>query len=91
MLYRVIVGRPAFTQQRVSEPTSTPADPYAVADLPIALCHALRVGLAVTPDDRFQSATELEAAFEAALDGRSDELLATRARSLAAREPWTSA
>ena len=89
VLYRVIVGRPAFTQQRVSEPNSTPADPYAMGDLPIALCHALRVGLAVSPGDRFQTATELEAAFEAALDGRSDDLLATRARSLATREPWT--
>ncbi len=90
VLYRVIVGRPAFTQQRVSEPDSTPADPYAVGDLPIALCHALRVGLAVNPDDRFQTATELEAAFESALDGRLDELIAARARSLVTREPWTS-
>jgi serine/threonine protein kinase len=90
VLYRVIVGRPAFTQQRVTDPRSTPADPYVVGDLPIALCHALRVGLAALPGDRFQTATELEAAFEAALDGRVDEALATRARSLATREPWRS-
>ena len=84
VLYRVIVGRPAFTQQRVSDPSSTPADPYAMGDLPIALCHALRVGLATLPGDRFQTATELEAA----LDGRVDEVLAARARVLATRDPW---
>ena len=87
VLYRVIVGRPAFTAQRVSEPKQTPADPYAIGDISRELCHALRVGLAA-PDERFQTAAELEAAFEAALDGRADAQLAQRAHALALREPW---
>jgi len=87
VLYRVIVGRPAFTAQRVTEPNQTPADPYALGEIPVGLCDALRVGLS-GPDDRFQTAAELEAAFEAALDGRADEAIAARARTQTARAPW---
>ncbi len=87
VLYRVIVGRPAFTTERITNPKATPPDPYALGVSP-DLCNVLRIGLAA-PADRFASASELEAAFEAAFDGRLDSSLVVRAAALRMREPWT--
>jgi serine/threonine protein kinase len=87
VLYRVLAGRPAFTTERVKDPKLAPPDP-GVLGVPPALCHVLRIALAHDPADRFASASELEAAFEAAFEDRLEEPIAVRAQRLAAREPW---
>jgi serine/threonine-protein kinase len=77
VLYRVLAGRPAFTSaERAKAP-----DPYAIPNLPFDLRHALRIGLAPSPRDRYASAIELEAAFDAAFEGRLDPALRARAKA----------
>jgi predicted Ser/Thr protein kinase len=72
VVYRAMTGRPAFTSPdplevaRIARSVGVP-DPLAVApDLPPRLVAALMRGLAPYARDRYQSARELCAAFEAA-------------------------
>jgi eukaryotic-like serine/threonine-protein kinase len=90
VLYRAIAGRPAFTANRISERTSHPPDPYALAleGIPLDVCHVIRIGVSSVPSDRFASASELESAIEAAFAGRLDDGLRERAGALRLREPW---
>ena len=87
VIFRTLAGRPAFTGMRPER--QHPPDPYRIANLPLDLRHALRIGLAMEPADRFASAIELEAAFDAAFEGRLDAALRARALALKAREPWS--
>ncbi|NMC69862.1 MAG: serine/threonine protein kinase, partial [Myxococcales bacterium] len=96
VLYRALVGRPAFTSADPAEALrrlreAGPPDPRACAELPEDLVLALRLGLARRPAERFGSARELCDAFAQALDGRLDERLRRRARELLRREPWSGA
>jgi serine/threonine-protein kinase len=72
VIYRALVGRPAFTADRVGKPTEPPPDP-STSGVPADICDVLRVGLST----RFSSATELEAAFEVAFAKAAEGALAT--------------
>jgi len=89
VVFRVLAGRPAFTAARVGNAHMRPPDLDGIAELPRDVGHVLRIGLADAPEDRFASASELEAAFEAAFETRLDEAVRARARALRERDPWT--
>ena len=93
VLYRALVGRPAFTSADPAEaarrPTEAgPPDPQACVELPRELALVLRIGLAARPADRFADARELTDAFVQACDARLDERFRRRALELLRREPW---
>jgi serine/threonine protein kinase len=92
VLYRALVGRPAFALRSPAEveaaATAGPPDPRTYAELSADLEIVLRIGLAARPADRFASAGELEAAFAAALDDRLPGPLRRRGAELLARAPW---
>jgi serine/threonine-protein kinase len=89
VIYRAATGRPAWTTESALAATrSQPGDPCRNGELPGDVGLALRIGLATAAADRFHTASELAAAFDTAFDGRLDEALRRRARTLLAREPW---
>ncbi len=88
VLFRVLAGRPAFTQSRVTSADQRPPDPTRIPDLPPDVGLVLRIGLATAPADRFVSATDFEAALDAAFDGRLGDAIRGRARALLVQEPW---
>lgn len=96
VLYRAIVGRPAFTWTDPAEAargleSTGPPDPRASVAISEDLMLALRLGLARRPSDRFAGARETADAFAQALDDRLDERFRRRARDLLRREPWGAA
>ncbi|MBI5490380.1 MAG: protein kinase [Deltaproteobacteria bacterium] len=96
VLYRALVGRPAFTvhdpEQVVRRVAAEgPPDPRAYAELSRPLALALRLGLAARPDDRPASALALAALFDQAFDGKLDPTWRKRAGELLRREPWGAA
>ncbi|MBI5499003.1 MAG: protein kinase [Deltaproteobacteria bacterium] len=95
VLYRALVGRPAFTVHDPEEmvrraAAEGPPDPRACADVSRPLALALRLGLASRPDDRPASALELAALFDQAFSGRLDAAWRKRAADVLRREPWGS-
>lgn len=88
VVFRVLAGRPAFSNNRVTQTGQHPPDPCRVPDLPLDVGLALRIGLATSPADRFASASDLEAAFDAAFAGRLEPGIRDRAHALRVQEPW---
>jgi serine/threonine-protein kinase len=95
VIYRALVGRPAFTGTDRAELVRLARDvgppdprPFDVDDA-IALC--LRIGLAFRPEDRFATATELRSAFASAFTGTLDARWCERGRDVLARAPWAIA
>jgi serine/threonine-protein kinase len=91
--YRALTGRPAFGGRDPVEiarvaAAGGPPDPSALVEISpdVALC--LRIGLAAKPEDRFATASELLAAFDAAFDDRLEPHVRARARELLRRAPW---
>jgi len=89
VLYRCLTGHVPFAAP------DTPAILYLVVHetprrpaVAPALEQVLAIGLAKSPDARFQSARELAAAVAAALAGELPAELATRARELLGAKPW---
>src|SRR5262249_21841370 len=94
VVYRALTGRPAFTDGDYARILSgrrrhSPPDPRRYTDLSPELEFALRIGLALEPDDRFASAAELQPAFQAALDEQLPERWHERAIKLLVQDPWT--
>jgi Protein kinase domain len=94
VVYRALTGRPALLgRNRLATRSSrddTPPNPRWFVALPTTLEYALRIGLATRPEDRFASAEELAAAFEAAFAGTFSHQYERRALGLLEREPWSS-
>jgi serine/threonine-protein kinase len=92
--YRTLTGRPAFTGQALSDmvykvvhqmpPRPSEANPA----LPAGVDDVLAVAMAKDAADRFDSADELIAAFEAVVRARVDADLAARAERLGRAHPW---
>jgi len=68
-----------------------PLAPRALADLPAQVEQVLLIGMAKLAVDRFDSASELRAAFGAALDGRLEQRWRDRADGIARVIPWSDA
>lgn len=88
VVFRVLAGRPAFSNNRAIQTGQHPPDPCRVPDVPADVGLALRIGLATSPADRFASASDLEAALDAAFAGRLDAAIRDRAHALRVQEPW---
>ena len=67
-----------------------PLDPCRLTAAEPDVGLVLRIGLATDPGDRFASAAELAAAFDAAFAARLDAPLRRRARQLMLRLPWST-
>jgi len=92
--YRTLTGRPAFEGETTAEILykvvhTMPPRPTAVAPLPPEMDLVLAIALAKRPEDRFESASELVSALEAAARGRLDAPLQRRAESVLRASPWT--
>ena len=90
VLYRAITGRAPFAARDTPSLLyavnhDMPLRPGALAAVPPALEQFLLIALAKSPDARFQSATELIAAFDAA---RAGALADEHVRRAAALPPW---
>ena len=90
VLYRAITGRAPFAARDTPSllyavTHDTPLRPSALAPVPDAIEQFLAVALAKPREVRFQSASELVAAFQAARGGALPAELARRAASL---PPW---
>lgn len=94
--YRALTGSPPFSADTSLEILSKvvheqPVRPGELTKLPEDVDRVLAIALAKRPDDRFASAGELAAAFDAASRGRLDGRLATRATSILSMLPWGEA
>lgn len=91
--YRALTGRPAFEGETTAEILykvvhAMPPRPTAVAPVPAELDLVFAIALAKNPDDRFESASELADALDAAARGRLDASLRARAQRLLQRLDW---
>ena len=93
ILYRAVTGHPAFTGKDV--PTTlyevvyrVPTQPSMLAPVPGDVDRVLMIGLAKSPRDRFQTATELAEWFAAAVSDALTSEQRQRADDLASRQPW---
>ena len=91
--YRTLTGRPAFEGETTAEILykvvhTMPPRPTAVAPLPPEMDLVLAIALAKRPEDRFESASELVSALDAAARGRLDAALQRRAESVLRASPW---
>jgi serine/threonine-protein kinase len=91
--YRCITGRAAFAGGTLAEiiyrvMNELPMRPSQASTVPLAMDDVLRVGLAKTPADRFQTATELANALVSAIEGLRDPAVAARAAALDATRTW---
>ena len=92
--YRALTGKPAFVGDDVATVLyhvvhTAPAAPSAVVRLPEDVELALAVGLAKSPDARFQKAEDFATAVRAAEKSELDEATRVRARKLLAATPWS--
>ncbi|HSQ65625.1 MAG TPA: serine/threonine-protein kinase [Polyangiaceae bacterium] len=92
--YRALTGKPAFVGDDVATVLyhvvhTAPAAPSAVVRLPEDVELALAVGLAKSPDARFQKAEDFATALRAAEKSELDEATRARARKLLAATPWS--
>jgi len=88
--YRALTGRTPYTGKTPADiaraaRSEAPPDPARIAAMPEDVSIALRVGLAVEPDDRYATARELDAAFADAFVGNLSDAIHRRAHRLA---PW---
>jgi len=93
--YRALTGKPLFAGPDVASVIyqlvhDMPSAPSAFARVPDDVELALAIGLAKSPEERFQRAEELAAAFSSAAAGRLDEALRARARKLLAEHAWST-
>jgi eukaryotic-like serine/threonine-protein kinase len=91
--YRALTGQPAFEGEATPEILykvvhTMPPRPSEVAPLPLEVDLVLAIALAKDPADRFDSASELAQALDAAARGRLDAALRARGERLVARLPW---
>ena len=91
--YRALTGAPPFSGDtnveilfRVSH--AMPVRPSDLAKLPEAVDEVLAIALAKDPDDRFENATKLFVALDAATRGRIDPALSAHARGVLSALPW---
>jgi tRNA A-37 threonylcarbamoyl transferase component Bud32 len=91
--YRALTGAPPFSGDtnveilfRVSH--AMPLRPSDLAKLPESVDEVLAIALAKDPNDRFETATMLFAALEAATRGRIEPALSAHARGVLAALPW---
>jgi serine/threonine-protein kinase len=94
--YRTLTGRPAFEGENTAEILykvvhTMPPRPTRVAPVPAELDLVLAIALAKSPDDRFDSASELANALEGAARGRLDANVRARAQRILAKLPWADA
>ena len=92
--YRALTGKPLFAGPDIATVLfhvvhETPSAPSSYSRVPEDVELALAVGLAKSPDDRFQRAEELAQAFERAAASRLDDALRDRARKILAKNPWS--
>jgi len=89
--YRALTGRSTWTIPEALAPRRVePRDPCADSTVSTELGLVLRIALAPDSVDRFASASELAAAFDAAFDGNLDERTRQRAENLLDAHPWRS-
>jgi hypothetical protein len=91
--YRALTGKPVFAGQDVAPVIyqvvhDVPTAPSTLADIPEDVELVLAIGLAKSPDDRFQRSEDLASAFERAARSSLDEATRDRARKLLAKFPW---
>jgi len=94
-LYAAITGHAPFehvpTQALAAAVAGRlPVVPHRFVDIDEDVEHALRVGLAKDPADRYGSASELREALLSALDGRLDTAVRERARALDWDMAWSA-
>jgi len=65
-----------------------PPRPSELIEVPAAIDDVLAIAMAKRPEERFDSAAELVAAFDAALAGAPAPGLRARAAKVLARWPW---
>ncbi len=92
--YRALTGKPLFAGPDVATVLfhvvhETAAAPSNFSRVPEDVELTLAIGLAKIPEDRFQRAEELAAAFERAATNDLDESLRARARRLLVKNPWS--
>lgn len=93
VLYRAITGQAPFPSDPIAALWAVVHDaPIAprelVPELPRDVARVLAIALAKAPDDRFDGAAELAAAFALAARGKLDEGVRARADALLRRSPW---
>ena len=93
--YRALTGKPLFSGPDVATVLfqvvhDTPSAPSAYARVPEDIELVLAIGLAKSPDDRFQRAEDLAEAFDRASTDGLDGSTRGRARALLAASPWTT-
>jgi len=93
ILYRALTGAAPFTRGDVAQVVRAvledmPQDPSELRTIEIDLALVLRIGLAKEPDDRFESAEELAAAFALAAKGKLGSAYRDKARALLQGHPW---
>jgi hypothetical protein len=92
--YRALTGKPAFVGDDVATVLyqvvhTAPAAPSSVVRVPEDVELVLAVGLAKSPDDRFQKAEAFAHALRSAEKADLDEATRARARKLLAAAPWS--
>ena len=93
IIYRALTGHPAFTGKDVPSTLydvvyRIPTQPSILADVPGDVDRVLAIGLAKAPQDRFATAEELAAWFDAATAGGLSSEQRRRADDLIAKAPW---
>jgi eukaryotic-like serine/threonine-protein kinase len=93
LAYRALTGRPAFTGAEIPQILydvvhGMPPRPSELVDVPAGIDDVLAVAMAKRPEDRFDSAAEMVAAFDAALAGAPVAALRGRAARTLAKFPW---
>jgi serine/threonine-protein kinase len=91
--YRALTGKPPFSGQELAAVLyqlvhDAPAAPSAYARVPEDVELVLALGLAKSPDERFQRAEDLQEAFEQAAAGALAPETKRRARAYLEKYPW---
>jgi serine/threonine-protein kinase len=92
--YRALTGKPPFAGREIATVLyqvvhEAPARPTAFAHVHEDVELVLAIGLAKSPDERFQRAEDLADAFERAARGDLDGGIRARGRALVASRPWS--
>jgi eukaryotic-like serine/threonine-protein kinase len=91
--YRVLTGKLAFPKSDVNEVIRSvlddmPEDPCKLAEMPNDVALWLRIALAKRPADRFASAEDMAAEFEAATRNGLSHPMRAHALTLVSGQPW---